>query len=266
MPQMRVGDVSLYYEVHGSGQPLLLIEGIGYASWMWFKQVPMLSRQFQVILFDNRGVGQSDMPAGAYTTAMMADDAAGLLEALGIEQAHVMGISMGGMIAQELVLRHPQKVDGLILGCTTPGGPVAPPPTAEYMAYLTESAKMATLEEKYRAGFELGAAAGYYQENPQDLEAMLGPRLANPQPAAAFFSQAAAVQSHNTWDRLGEIQAPTLIAHGDADRVVPVQNADLLAERITDSQKVIFPGAGHAFWVERAVAFNRTVMDFLQSL
>jgi 3-oxoadipate enol-lactonase len=262
MPRVRVGDVELFCEVHGSGPPLLLIEGAYYATWMWFKQVPYLTRFFQVITFDNRGAGFSDQPPPPYTTAQMADDAAGLLEVLGVERAHVLGVSMGGMIAQELALRHPGKVEGLVLACTTP----LPIPREEFDRILREVQPLPTLEAKYRRGFELAAAPGYFDQNPWDLDEMLQARLANPQSLQGFQGHASAIMTHDTGARLGQIDTPTLVLHGDADTVVPPTGADLLAQGIPGAARALFPGAGHLFFVERAVQFNRTLSEFLLTL
>lgn len=263
MGMIRAGDIDLYHEIHGEGDPLLLMEGLGYASWMWCKQVDELSRHFQVILFDNRGVGHSDKPPGPYTTAQMADDAAALLDALAIPRCHVLGISMGGMIAQEFALRHPDKVDRLVLGCTTAGGPEAPPPTTEYLQYLAASREMAR-EDAYREGFRVAAAPGYFAAHPDDLLALLTARLANPQPPEAWLAQAQAVQAHQTWDRLHQIAAPTLVVHGDADVVVPVANLALLASRLPQAETVVYPGAGHLFFIEQAQQFNQLLINWLQ--
>ena len=116
-----VNGINMYYETHGEGEPLLLIEGLGYSSWMWYKQIPELSKEYRVIVYDNRGVGRSAKPDSEYTIELMADDAASLLTALGVESAHVLGVSMGGYIAQELALRHPEKVRSLILAGTNRG-------------------------------------------------------------------------------------------------------------------------------------------------
>ena len=128
MSQVLVNGVKLYYEIHGTGEPLLLIEGLGYASWSWFRQIEVLSDSYGVVCFDNRGVGKSDKPDIPYSIELMADDVARLLESLSIEKAHILGVSMGGYIAQKLAINYPQKVKSLVLGCTSFGGSQSIPP------------------------------------------------------------------------------------------------------------------------------------------
>ena len=138
MPKIKTNNIELYYEVYGAGQPLVLISGLGYPLWQWHKMVPFLAEHFQVITFDNRGVGQSDKPAGPYTAQMLATDTAGLLDALGIEKAIIAGHSMGGFVAQAMALDFPQKVAKLILCSTNFGGPHHVTVTPEAMKVLTD--------------------------------------------------------------------------------------------------------------------------------
>src|SRR5574341_2228297 len=125
MARTHVNGIDMYYEVHGSGEPLVLIMGLGANTTAWYRQIPVFSREYQVIVFDNRGAGRSDKPNEPYSMGQMADDAHGLMDALGVESAHVFGMSLGGMIAQELVLRYPERVRNLVLGGTMSGGPSA---------------------------------------------------------------------------------------------------------------------------------------------
>ncbi|UCH51758.1 MAG: alpha/beta hydrolase, partial [Chloroflexota bacterium] len=152
MPVTKVGDINIYYESHGDGEPLLLINGYGQYSGQWARLIPSLSHEYRTIAFDNRGTGQSDKPRMTYTMKMMAADAKGVLDALGIDQAHVFGVSMGGMITQTFALDYPGKVISLILGCTHSGGANMVPPTQEALAFLfsPEMAKL-SVEERARA-------------------------------------------------------------------------------------------------------------------
>jgi pimeloyl-ACP methyl ester carboxylesterase len=165
MPFHRVNGIQIYFEEHGQGEPLLLIQGLGYPSGMWFLQIPALSRHFRTIVFDNRGVGKTDKPDEPYSVPLMASDAAGLLAALGIQKTHVVSVSLGGYIAQELALNHPDRVDRLVLMATSCGSP-------RYMeltkALWDEIAKLAGLppEQIIRQGMSFAVTEKFYREHP----------------------------------------------------------------------------------------------------
>jgi len=255
----------LYYEVYGEGEPLLLIMGLGANHLSWTAQIPVYSREFRVIAFDNRGTGQSDFPAGAeYTIPVLADDAAALLDALGVDSAHVYGISMGGMIAQEMALRHPDRVESLILGATTPGGPnaVAPQPEAltpllEQGAAIDRSVNPALLDVLFSPGFladhgsELATAFQSMADYPQTSR-------------EAYQAQLRAVAAHDTYDRLPDIDAPTLLLHGTDDPLLPAGNGRILAERIPGAKLVLLNGARHAYLLEKQAEADAAVLDFLR--
>lgn len=262
MPTARINDVNLYYEVHGQGPPLLFIGGLGYAAWMWFKQVGPLSRRFTVIIFDNRGTGGSDKPDHPYTIEMMACDAAGLLDYLRVKEAGVVGISMGGMIAQELALQFPQKVRRLLLGCTTFGGPNSVIMPADAFTALTNAEGLSQLE-MLRQAMATAFRPGYMEANPREIEQILDWRLEKPTPRYAWLHQFNAVAGFNSEERLRELTIPVLIVSGDADRVLPVENSCLLHRRIKSSRLHILPGAGHVFFIEEPKAFNRLLLDFM---
>jgi len=256
----------LYYELYGEGEPLLLIMGLGANHLGWTAQIPSYSREFRVIVFDNRGTGQSDFPADAdYTIPMLADDAAALLEALGVDSAHVYGISMGGMIAQEMALRHPDRVKSLILGATTPGGPnaVAPQPEAirsllEQGAAFDRGVTPALLDALFSPGFladhgsELVAAFQSMADYP-------------PTSREAYQAQLRAVAAHDTYDRLPDIDAPTLVLHGTDDPLLPAANGRILAERIPGAKLVLLDGARHAYLLEKQAEADAAVLDFLRT-
>ncbi len=264
MPLARVGDIDLYFEVHGAGPPLLLLEGLGYSLWMWDELLPELARRFQVIAFDNRGVGRSDKPPGPYSTAGMADDAAGLLARLGVARAHVLGISMGGMIAQEMVIRHPALVDRLILGATSFGGPESVPAPPETRALLMADPSGVSPEEAVRRNMEVAFAPGWTTRHPDAFDRWVRRRLEWLPPREAWLAQFHAILGHDTSNRLGTIDRPTLVCSGDQDRVVPVENSRRLAARIPGVRLVLFQGAGHLFFIEQAEQFTQVLVDFLE--
>jgi 3-oxoadipate enol-lactonase len=235
-----VADVKIAHEVTGTGPPLLLIQGLGYARWGWEPIVAPLAESYQVITFDNRGIGDSDTPPGPYDTATMAADAVAVLDAVGVSRAHVMGASLGGMIAQLVALEHPSRVDRLVLACTTPGGAEAYP-LPEVLTRLLEAATLPQEEATRR--FTANALA-----RPGPVDEIVARRMARPQALPAWSWQAAASQTHDAYGRLGEITAPTLVLHGTADRVVDVRNASLLAERIPDARLKLLPELGHLFF------------------
>jgi pimeloyl-ACP methyl ester carboxylesterase len=250
---MRVGDIHLEVEIHGEGEPLVLIAGLGYDRWAWHRMIPGLARRFQVIAFDNRGVGGSDRPAGPYSASLLARDTAGLLDALGIARAHVFGHSMGGFVAQALAIEHPDRVDRLILGATHFGGPRHVPPTPEALAVLTDVTL--TPVERFRRGLAISCAPGFAEAHPELVAAWMDRRVSNPVDPAAYQAQLAIglgllTEEASFERRLADVRAPTLILTGEHDQVVPPRNASLLAAAIPGSRAQILPGAGHFFPIE----------------
>ena len=226
--------------------------------------MPTLSQHFQVITFDNRGAGETDKPDGPYTTAQMAGDTVGLLEALGIELAHVVGHSLGGFIAQELVLSRPELVSRLVLASTTYGGPNVIPITPEALEVLTR--REGDPVELVRRGIAIATAPGFAGQKPEVVQELIRYRLTNPVPPAQYQAQVMAGATHNAEARIGQIRCPTLILFGEHDRVVPPGNAELLARKIPDAQVMILPGVGHIFPIEDLEATNSALLEFLKEL
>lgn len=265
MPKIKVNGIELYYEVHGSGEPLLLIEGLGYASWQWFRQVEKFAGSYQTIIFDNRGVGESDKPDEPYSIELMADDAAAMLRALGLTKVHVLGTSMGGYIGQKLTLRHPDLVRSLVLACTSFGGRHAIPLTQEALKSML-NVKDLLPEQIIRQGFGVAFSNGYPEDNPEVVDQLVAWRLAKPTPRYAWERQFAAAADFDAEEEISGIKVPTLIITGTEDMVVPAQNSKLLAERIPGAQLITVQGGGHLFFIEKAAKFNRHVLDFLRVL
>jgi pimeloyl-ACP methyl ester carboxylesterase len=263
MPFQRVNGIQIYYEEYGKGDPVLLIQGLGYPSGMWFLQIPELSRHFRTIVIDNRGVGRSDKPDEEYSIALMASDATELLHALGIGKAHVVGISMGGYIAQEMALEQPDRLDRLVLLATTCGGP-------EYLELTkdlwNETAAFRNLppDEMIRKGMALAAAPGFARKYPELIEQGVGVRMEILQPLYAFTRQAAAAFNFNSKDRAHLIRCPTLIIAGAQDRVMPLQLTQGLASRIPNVRFKVYPDTGHLIFLEKSREINRAIIDFLR--
>ncbi len=268
MPFVQVNDLKIYYEEYGAGTPLLLVMGLGATVLGWsLPQVKRLATKHRVILFDNRGAGQTDKPRGPYTMPQLAADAVGLLDALSIDRAHVFGVSMGGMIVQHIALDYPQRVRSLILGCTGAGGKhvVRTPP---------DSLKVLTAEttgdraEDIRRGWQIMYTPEFIAENRDLLEEKLRRELAYPeQPRYAFEAQMAAIAvSHNTFDRLPELKMPVLIQVGEKDILIPPENADILAGQIKHAKVIRYPNAGHGYFLETGFRAADDVLAFLEEV
>jgi len=262
MPVVEANGIGLHYEATGDGTALLLVAGLGYGGWVWQRQVPALSERFTAITFDNRGAGQSDKPAAPYDIPTMAADALGLLDALELETAHVCGASLGGMVALQLALDHPERVDRLVLCATTHGGPHVVFPEPEVIQFM--AARTGTPEERYQRGMALAFGPDFCQNRAEEAAFIREEMGKNPQPDDAYQRQAYAPLGFDVEARLGELHHPTLVLSGDADRAVPVENARRLAERIPNAELHLFEGAGHLCFIEQPEAFNQTVIGFLK--
>jgi len=274
MSTVRVGDIEMYYEQHGSGEPLLLVMGLAADSTAWMFQVPDFAARYRTIVFDNRGVGRSSKPSGPYSIHQMADDAAGLLDALDIARAHVVGVSMGGMIAQELALRHPKRVRGLVLGCTYP----EPDADAERQRQFSVQQLGGHITAAGATEIDLSTIdpLAFFQtliprvfnqsfidtELPKLLQ-IFGGALQWGFSMEAILGQVEAVMGHKATDRLHQIGSPTLVITGDADLLVSPANSDVLARNIPGAKLVKIPGGSHGFNFETPDIFNRAVLDFL---
>ncbi len=259
--KIKANGTEIYYEIAGNGPALVLIEGLGVATWFWEKQQPAFARHFTTIVYDNRGVGKSEKPPGPYSIRMMADDLAGLLDSLKISKAHLLGVSMGGFIAQDFALRYPQKVDRLILVSTSAGGPDHAPMAPEVLQ--TMFATDGSPRELARRKLALAYSGAFMAIN--EIEHLIDLRLANLQPPHAYVAQATAGASFNLSDQVRQIQARCLILAATGDKLVPVANAHNLVKKIPNSRLKIYEGYGHQFFVEIPEAFNREVIDFLSS-
>jgi pimeloyl-ACP methyl ester carboxylesterase len=242
---------------------MLLLTGFAISSAVFEPVLHGYTRRFECILYDHRGSGRTEGPAGPTSMPQLAADAAGLLTALGIESAHVYGVSMGGMVAQELALRFPDRVRGLVLGATTAGGPRAVRPAVGELATLLATAAGGARRE--RGAWLAGAlfSPEFRQREPARARALLSYFGRNRAAKAGVLAQFWATVYHDTSSRLGQIRAPTLVLHGDADSLTPVANARLLAERIPDAELGLIPGAGHAYALERPELSRRLLFDWL---
>ncbi len=258
-----VNGIDIYYERHGDGEPLLFISGLGGH----VAEVPHLtdsySQHLEMIAFDGRGNGRSTVSEGAYSIAQFADDAAGLLDALGIARTFVYGSSLGGMIAQELTLRHPERVRGLILGCTTGGATRGIRPSSDTVQRMVHNQTLSG-DEAAVAGWRLGYSERYIAEHFDQLMARsrLVSRYATPRDS--YLRQIVAAAQHDTWDRLTTVVCPVMIVHGAEDVMLPIGNALMLKERMTHAELHVLDGMGHGYNLEARHIADPLVIDFVQ--
>jgi 3-oxoadipate enol-lactonase len=249
MPAARLdkheAGLELHYEERGRGPALLLIAGIPAIASDWAAVAEPLSATRRVIAYDNRGSGASTVTPGPYTTAQLAADGVALLDHLGVERADVFGMSMGGMIAQELALGWPERVNRLVLGCTHAGvAHAARQPRDSGRAFAMETDDWA---ERIRA---LAPFAFSASVDPELLRRFIEKKAGDVQDLDGFRAQIAAVLAHDTFDRLPRIECPTLVITGDDDRVIPAASSDVLHGRIPGSRLEVIAGAGHLFFLE----------------
>jgi 3-oxoadipate enol-lactonase len=259
MPFADNQGTKIYWDERGTGAPILLIMGLGYPSAMWHRTRPALSTSYRTIALDNRGAGQSDVPPGPYSIALMASDAAAVLDAASVPTAHVFGISMGGMIAQEFALRYPGRVQSLILGCTAAGGP---------NARRAEPAALEMLKASSWMSREQAAEAAipfiYDAATPRHLiDEDIARRRAWPPNTAGYLAQLQAILAWESFSRLPQITTPTLVIHGKADRLVPPGNGELIAARIPGARLILLEHASHLFSTDQPEAAQKAIFEFL---
>jgi pimeloyl-ACP methyl ester carboxylesterase len=261
VPTIDIAGTELYYERRGEGEPLLLIQGLGGNSLHWGEGfLGGLEDGFELVLYDHRGAGRSGPLEGEHTITDLAMDAVGLLDALGIESAHVVGISMGGMVAQEVALQSPERVRTLTLGCTFPGGPEATMTDMTVVGMLAEAVLSGDQERTLRVGYEVMIAAEYgEQEGAYELYSELAGQY--PAPIPVLMAQLSAIMGHDTAQRLPEIAAPTLVIHGTEDRLMDVSNGELIARLIPGARLELLEGSGHMFFWEQPERSARLVRE-----
>jgi len=249
IPVRTADGISLAATAHGEGPALLMIPGLGATRRVYDPLVPLLAERHRVVVFDPRGVGDSEITDGPYTMAQLAGDAVCVLDAAGEDTAAVFGASMGGMVAQHVALDHPERVAKLVLACTSPGSAHAVPADREATrALLGKGAK--TPADAYRLATTVLYTPAFQRSHPEYVEREIAERARHPVRARAFSAQYEAVRQHDTWDRLPSLHMPVLLLHGSDDAVMPAGNSEVLASRIPRATVVILDGLGHLFWHE----------------
>ncbi len=259
-----VDGLNMYYEVHGEGKPLLLISGLGNDLNGWALQIPEFAKKYRVIAFDNRGSGRTDAPDLRYSIQMMAEDTIGLMDALGIEKAHVLGVSMGGYIAEELAIGYPRRVGSLILMTTSVG------PYMLKISVLQNWARQALRDMSPMTFFQIMLPFMFNDrsfETPGVLEMAVGTIAGHSStPPHILARQMTACVEHDARDRIGQIAAPTLVLAGKGDPFIPFSLSEELAASIPNARLRVLDGGGHGFNSSIADKFNQAVLEFLKQV
>jgi 3-oxoadipate enol-lactonase len=261
MSHLSVGSHQLFHQRRGSGEPLLLIQGMSGTHLSWGDPfVQELEDGLDVIAYDHRGIGRSTPESTPFSIVDLAEDAVGVLDALELESAHVLGISMGGMIAQELALRHPERVRTLALGCTYCGGPNAQLAPPEVVQKLSTGMMSGDRELAIRTGYEVNVSQAFAADDA-NYEAFHEMATSLPAPVPVIMLQIQAIAGHDTQSRLPSLDVPTLVVHGDEDQMLPVANGKLIASLVPDAQLEILEEVGHMFWWEQPQRSAQLVRD-----
>ena len=263
MDFVTVNGVKIAYYEEGSGEPLVLIQGYTQCAAMGYDQTPDLSREFRVITYDQRDVGNSQAVETPYKVADMAEDVAGVIRALKLDSVHIFGLSMGGMIAQVLTINHPDLVKTLILGCTTCNLQTGFTQNPEVLEQFVTDPTISD-EENVRKSLPAVLSPQTLAGAGDLVDRYVRLALANRAPKAAFVRHQAAMKELNICDRLSRITAPTLIQHGTGDLVLPVKNAHQLKEHIPHAEMKLYEDVGHLYFKEAAATVNRDVIDFIK--
>jgi 3-oxoadipate enol-lactonase len=264
MQHASVNGIRVAFDLRGTGEPVVMIHGAQGDQTMFNDMAASFARHYRVLTFDQRGSGLSEKPDMDYTIGLLADDTAALMDHLGIPAAHIIGVSMGGTIAQEFALRHPTKVISLVLGCTTAGGPKAVRigGSAFSAAYAAEPM---SAEERGRALAEAAFTKRYLEQHPEIIPAMIEARRQRPIDPVALDHRLKAVLNHDAYNRLPEIKRPTLVITGRDDALIAWENSQILADRIPGAKVVVLESAGHCFWLEQPQLSNEAISQFLRA-
>lgn len=264
MPYQTVNGIKIYYEEQGKGEPLIFINGLAFPMDLWFAQIQELSKDFRVIALDNRGIGQSDKPDEEYSLAMMASDTVGLLKALDIAKAHVVGLSMGGFISQEIALSYPDMVNRLILVATGMGGARAAKLGKPFWEKAAAAIAGKTPDQVYRIDMTLMTAPGFVEKHPDILDQSVQLRMKNPQPLHAFLRQFAAASVFDINDRAQNISQPTMIILGNEDPIFPIPLAEDYKKALPGAKMIIYDNCGHAILLEQPDRLSHDIREFLK--
>ena len=265
MPKAAVNGINLYYEVHGKGVPLVMIQGFAGNHQAWFFQTPIFNKYYKVIIFDNRGIGKTDKPSEPYTIRTMAEDVIGLMNHLGIDKAHILGLSLGGMVAQEIAIAYPERVIKLVLGSTFAGSELndVRPELMKALGIREGSTDVDIRSIDFRKLMNFMVSSAFNKRLYRMILLPLSKRSMKSINPEGHFEQMSAISGYNTLDRLHLIKATTLVITGTGDRIIAPSASEVLASRIPNAKLVLVKGGSHAFFMEMRGRFNKEVLGFL---
>jgi len=266
VPNAKVNGINVYYEIMGKGAPLVMIQGFAGNYQAWFFQTRVFRKYYKVIIFDNRGIGKSDKSSEPYTIKTMADDVIGLLDCIGVDKAHVLGLSLGGMVAQEIAISYPERVRKLVLGSTFAVREIRDVhPDMLKAAGIKEGTTDADIGSiDFRKLMNMMVSLSFNRMLYRMILLSLSKWSFKSVNAEGYLFQLASLGDYDTLDRLHLIQAPTLVITGSGDRLVPPTMSDSIASRIPNARLVKVKGGSHAFFMEMSGRFNKEVLDFLR--
>ncbi|MDZ7360309.1 MAG: alpha/beta hydrolase [candidate division KSB1 bacterium] len=258
---MSVDGVRLFVERHGRGEPVLMIPGLGAGNWLWAKNIHALAKHFSLIMPELRGSGRSDKPDQLYKVALFAADVKAVLDQLDIGQAHVLGASLGGFVAQYFAATWPERVNKLVLVSTSLGGQSQLGPDGDILSRIIRP-RGKTSRERLENAYAFHFTEEFRQQHPEELERITAWRTQHPQPEHIYYRQLLAGNAYDGEKLAEKIIAPTLICAGQDDPLVPPQNAHALQKKIPQARLAFFAGR-HIFFFEQSRKFNQTVIEFL---
>ncbi len=268
MPQANVNGISLFYKVQGQGEALVLVPGLGAGHTAWFRQLPAFKKHYKVITFDPRSIGRSDRPKQPYAFKALADDVVGLMDQLGISRAHVLGQSLGGLVAQEVAIDYPDRVLKLVLvSSTVAGGDTNPtnPALMEALGYAEGTTEIDFPKVDTRKTMNAVIGMSFNKRLYRKAMQFLSRFFVKPEMFDGLSDQLRAISGHNTVDRLHLIKAQTLVITGAEDRIVSPHSSEVLADKIPNAKLIMVKDGSHGFNVEMTSRFNREVLDFLRA-
>ncbi len=266
MPWMENNGVRIYYELYGYGLPIVFFSGVGGGTWSWYKQISYFEKKYEIVVYDNRGSGRSDKPREPYSMEDFVSDGCAILNKLAMWKVFIVGVSMGGMIAQTFALKYPERVMGMVLGATHCGGSIRIAPSPEVLACFMDNEGLSE-EEIIDKNVTILFGPKFLLEHQEEVEEYKRVHLSvGIQPQYALENQLGAIREFSCCNELHKLDVPTLIIAGESDVLVPVENSKILEERLPNSRVVLLPEAGHAIHIEAADVFNRLVDDFFSEL